>query len=44
MDRAIGLDRALLKEAKVAWSAIKKVADKGFKRIIVEGDALNVIE
>ena len=34
----------LLGEAKVAWLAIKKATDKGFKRIILEGDALNVIE
>ena len=31
-------------EAKATWLAIKKVADEGFKRIILEGDALNVIE
>ena len=34
----------LLGEAKATWLAIKKVADEGFKRIILEGDALNVIE
>ena len=34
----------LLGEAKVAWLAIKKPTDEGFKRIILEGDALNVIE
>ena len=34
----------LLGEAKAAWLVIKKAADKGFKRIILEGDALNVIE
>ena len=35
---------SLLEEAKVAWLAIKKAADEGFKRTILEGDALNVIE
>ena len=34
----------LLGEAKVIWLAIKKAVDEGFKRIILEGDALNVIE
>ena len=34
----------LLGEAKAAWLAIKKAADEGFMRIILEGDALNVIE
>ena len=34
----------LLGEAKVACLAIKKVANEGFKRITLEGDALNVIE
>jgi len=33
-----------LGEAKVAWLAIKKAANEGFKSIILEGDALNVIE
>ena len=35
---------SLLEEAKVAWLAIKKAVDEGFKRTILEGDALNVIE
>ena len=34
----------LLGEAKATWLAIKQAADEGFKRIILEGDALNVIE
>ena len=34
----------LLGEAKAAWLAIKMVADEGFKRIILERDALNVID
>ena len=36
--------KSLLEESKVAWLAIKKAADEGFKRTILEGDALNVIE
>ena len=36
--------KPLLGEAKATWLAIKKAADEGFKRIILEGDALNVIE
>ena len=34
----------ILGEAKASWLAIKKAADEGFKRIILEGDVLNVIE
>ena len=34
----------LLGEAKAAWLAIKNAVEEGFKRIILEGDALNVIE
>nr|XP_023917825.1 uncharacterized protein LOC112029377 [Quercus suber] len=33
----------LLGEAKAAWLAINKAAEEGFKRIILEGDALNII-
>ncbi|KAK9988077.1 hypothetical protein SO802_028316 [Lithocarpus litseifolius] len=44
MGRAVEFNRALLGEAKAAWLAIKKAAEEGFKRIILEGDALNVIE
>ena len=35
---------SVLGEAKASWLAIKKAADEGFKRIILEGDVLNVIE
>ena len=34
----------MLGEAKAAWLAIKKAADERFKRIILEGDVLNVIK
>ena len=44
MDRAVGLDRAFVRRSQSNWLAIKKAVDEGFKRIILEGDALNVIE
>ena len=31
-------------EDEVAWCAIRRAAAKGFNRIIIEGDAWNVIE
>ena len=34
----------MLGEAKAAWCAIKCVAMEGYRNIILEGDALNVID
>ena len=35
---------SLLGEAKAAWCAIKCAAMEGYRNIILEGDALNVID
>ena len=40
----LDLGNSLLGEAKVVWCAIKFVAMEGYRNIILEGDALNVID
>ena len=40
----LDLGNSLLGEAKVVWCAIKFIAMEGYRNIILEGDALNVID